>query len=285
MCMSCGREIGEFIKHPWMGIVIAILLTVAAWKMNSHIANLLLVTAEVIFVYSVFYISAIRNKLMEPRILWTVLLGSVFGVVLYCGLWTPSVIPPKIVPQSPPLSAYQPTSTTPKNEPSAKPIAETNTALFHAYIVTNDVETSNTVSDSKELAQDGRTIVFLPKSRQITLKLKTDEQTTIPSYCINFFSNLSTNGILPKNEGWLPAAPEAALSQIDEQFFYNTNTSHLTWTSSEPYTRNKIQERSLAIATNVQNSTVDAEVEVFSDAPLSKPQKFLVRFILAPDGR
>jgi hypothetical protein len=87
--MHLGYKIGNFIKSPWTGIVIAMLLAVLAWKMNSHIANFLLILAELIFVCSVFFVSDLKKRHIEVRVLWTLVIGLITCWCIYVFLWSP----------------------------------------------------------------------------------------------------------------------------------------------------------------------------------------------------
>jgi hypothetical protein len=104
MPMPCGREIGKFIKHPWIGIGFTLFLAVVAFRMNALISNLILVVAWVIFVICIFYLKEIKFKPLPDRFAWTVLSAFVFGFIFYFFLTPATIRPQQSNPSTPPIA-------------------------------------------------------------------------------------------------------------------------------------------------------------------------------------
>ncbi|SRR6266487_214738 len=77
-----------FISNPWVDLAIACVLVVVAWKMNQVWANLLLIFAWGLFVFSAFRTEPLSHQELLVRILWTMVVAGVFGLILYYLLWT-----------------------------------------------------------------------------------------------------------------------------------------------------------------------------------------------------
>jgi hypothetical protein len=95
-----------FISNPWVDLAIACLLVVIAWKMNQTWANVLLVFSWVLFVFSVFRIEPLSDRLLIERVLWTGLFATVSALLLYYTLWT--IKNPANLPSASPVQGPSP---------------------------------------------------------------------------------------------------------------------------------------------------------------------------------
>jgi hypothetical protein len=87
-----GKATQAFVSNPWFGVVLTFVLTVlgavAAWRMTASIANGLLIAAWVSCIVYVFFTAPLPSESL-PRILSTVLVAAIFGLVIYYSpFWT-----------------------------------------------------------------------------------------------------------------------------------------------------------------------------------------------------
>jgi uncharacterized membrane protein (UPF0136 family) len=85
--MAIAKSFDLYIALPLVGLACACILTVVGWKMNATGANWTLIVAWLFLVASAFRLIYGRIPLI-PAILWTMLVGAVFGLFLYYFLWT-----------------------------------------------------------------------------------------------------------------------------------------------------------------------------------------------------
>jgi hypothetical protein len=83
------HSLETLISNPVVGIGVACLLVVIAWKMNQLWSNWLLVFAWLVFVISSFRFEPISTQPLIPRLLWTMAFSAVIGLPFYYLLWTP----------------------------------------------------------------------------------------------------------------------------------------------------------------------------------------------------
>jgi hypothetical protein len=160
--------------------------------------------------------------------------------------------------------------------PANKP--ETDRTSFRVYIANGSVGSPDMISDSQMLTQDKPTVMLLPPSRNITMKLVSAKKMMIRTMVVNFYFDLpDIKDIEPVGPGWMPAEPESSINQMTEQVYPDFRTTRWVWYSNKNYySDSPYCVNSLVVTTNVPNGTLKARVEVFSDR--SDTQIFPVEF-------
>jgi hypothetical protein len=74
----------------WVLFGFGAIVIVLGWKMNARMANSILFLAWGIFLVAIFRAPAIYEQVIISRVLWTGLIGSGIGLLIYHTLWTPA---------------------------------------------------------------------------------------------------------------------------------------------------------------------------------------------------
>ncbi len=133
MLKRMWSHILAFISHPVFGIVLAILVLVAGWKMTANGANALLFTAWAIVVAYAFLTGPLPQLEVIPRIAGTLVIAGAFGLAIYYTLWTiknPAPAPTEV--ETP--STVRPSSPSPAPSPTVVPESDLVPDLHKQYL-------------------------------------------------------------------------------------------------------------------------------------------------------
>lgn len=80
----------EYIKtNWWVGFAVAGILVVWQYRMTATWANITVALSWVVFLFAIFRAPVVCDQATIPRVLYTVLVGSMLGLFFYYTLWTP----------------------------------------------------------------------------------------------------------------------------------------------------------------------------------------------------
>jgi hypothetical protein len=83
------RALVDYVKtNWWVTIAFGGIFLVLGWKMNAALANIIVVLSWTIFLFAAFRAPLIDAQPALPRVLWTLLVGAVLGLIFYYTVWT-----------------------------------------------------------------------------------------------------------------------------------------------------------------------------------------------------
>ena len=83
------RPLVDYIKtNWWVAFAFGGLLLVLGWKMNAALGNIIVALSWVVFLFAAFRAPLINAQPALPRVLWTLLVGAVLGLIFYYTVWT-----------------------------------------------------------------------------------------------------------------------------------------------------------------------------------------------------